>query len=78
MDICWMKNQWMASTEMHFVLAVQQAGSQFPDQGLKLCPVHWEYGAFSTGAGEVPEVHFLNRMIPSYTGQINFNIKIIK
>ena len=43
-----------------FGRAVQHVGSQFPDQGLNLCPLHWKHGVLTTGLpGKFRDFFFL-------------------
>ena len=40
--------------------ALEHVGSYFPDQGLNLCLLHWEYGTLISGPpGKAPSKHFL-------------------
>ena len=41
--------QHLLFVDFFFGCAVQQAESQFPDQGLKPCPLHWEHRVLTTG-----------------------------
>ena len=48
----------LLSTHLYLsiLLAVQHrlTGSQFPDQGWKLCPLQWNLGVLATGPPEKP------------------------
>ena len=61
-----------------FCCTTQHVGSQFPNQGLNLCPLHWKHRVLTTGPPEKsPSKHILKGSVKRIASFTMFSVYLL-